>query len=638
MKGQGKLYLFVALCVALMLSGAFYFGFFRHIQELLTDFLYTPRLPSTDILIVEIDESSIVAAGQWPWPRQKFADLIKNLQSASVIAIDINFKEQSNLGQADDTALQEAILNSKPKIVLTAELQPDGSVSRPGGTLRGITAEGFPNIFISSDSVVRFSRLQKDNFPSLSFKVAGLHNKDLVEQLALSPEAPLRIAYAGPDKTQSSVTAIDVLNNKIPKEFFQDKIILIGATARDLQDYHKTPFGLISGVEIQASIIQTILGKTFYASSSYLTYALITVFAFLAVLFALLLARPIFFVGALVGTMLLYTLAVFLAFDSNYVLNLFYPNVALFLSGAFVLTTQYSVTAREKKFIQDTFGRYLSPDVIKELIADPSALKLGGKREHLTILFSDIRNFTDLSEHMTPERLTNFLNNYLNRMTQIILRHNGVVDKYIGDAVMAFWGAPLPNTDHARAGVRSAIEMVEELKKFNAINKKRGVAEIEIGIGINTGEVTVGNMGSEHRFDYTVIGDNVNLASRLEGLTKLYGVNIIISEGTLKHIDKNVTLVRELDTVRVKGKQQSVKIYEVIPKSQEQTIVRVKSIFDEARTNYYQGHWPLAIEQFEEILKNLPDDGPIKLLLERSREFLNHPPENWDGVYTLLRK
>ena len=205
----------------------------------------------------------------------------------------------------------------------------------------------------------------------------------------------------------------------------------------------------------------------------------------------------------------------------------------------------------------------MAPEVINELMTDPSRLKLGGQRKELSILFSDIRDFTSISEKMDPEELTHFLGEYFSRMTAVVLEHRGVVDKYIGDAVMAFWGAPVPEKNHAKQAVATALVMAAELKKLNEENKQKGWPEIKIGIGINSGEVVVGNMGSEKRFDYTVIGDNVNLASRLEGLNKTYQTSILISESTADEV-KNLFTLRELGVTQVKGRQAAVKIFEVL--------------------------------------------------------------------------
>ncbi|HYU64834.1 MAG TPA: adenylate/guanylate cyclase domain-containing protein, partial [Candidatus Paceibacterota bacterium] len=372
-----------------------------------------------------------------------------------------------------------------------------------------------------------------------------------------------------------------------------------------------------------------------YAFSLILTGLFSASVAFLAMY----IKRPIFLVLILLGMASVYTIVVFIAFDHQYALDLFYPNLGLIFTGAAVLTTQYSVTAREKKHIHETFSRYLAPQVIKELINNPDALRLGGKKENLTILFSDIRNFTALAESMGPEQLTSFLNQYLSFMTRIVLEHEGVIDKYIGDAIMAFWGTPLPNSNHERDGLVSALEMIEALEAFNKQNARLGNPVINVGIGLNSGEVTVGNMGSEKRFDYTVIGDSVNLASRLEGLTKVYGVNIIIGESTYKTIENDPTfLCRELDHVQVKGKKHKGRIYEAIPPRRHNVIRKILNAFNRGREAYYEGRWETAQKEFASVLSSLPTDGPSLLLQQRCTEFQKKPPNNWDGIFELTHK
>jgi adenylate cyclase len=244
-----------------------------------------------------------------------------------------------------------------------------------------------------------------------------------------------------------------------------------------------------------------------------------------------------------------------------------------------------------------------------------------------------------MSEGMTPEQLISFLNQYLSKMTQIILESNGVIDKYIGDAVMAFWGAPLRNEKHAINGVLAALKMIDVLLEFNEQSKQTGRPIIDIGIGLNTGNATVGNMGSEKRFDYTVLGDNVNLASRLEGLTKVYGVNIIVAQSTIAAIpDEENILTRELDRVRVKGKKKPVTIYEIIPRARYENVQSILGDFKEGRECYYNGEWNRAISAFMKVLEKAPDDGPTKTLKNRCEGFLHRPADNWEGIFEMTSK
>jgi len=223
-----------------------------------------------------------------------------------------------------------------------------------------------------------------------------------------------------------------------------------------------------------------------------------------------------------------------------------------------VLTEQ-----REKKYIRQTFSKFVSKSVVDELLKDPDKLKLGGEKKILTVLFSDIRGFTTISERLTPEALVEHLNEYLQAMTDIVFKYLGTLDKYVGDEIMAFWGAPIPQEDHAVLAARASVEMMRVLGELNRKWVAEGKPELHIGIGLNTGDMVVGNMGSSSRMDYTLMGDNVNLGARLEGTNKVYGTNIIISEATYEYVKDHI-VARELDLIRVKGKELPVKIYELI--------------------------------------------------------------------------
>jgi adenylate cyclase len=277
-------------------------------------------------------------------------------------------------------------------------------------------------------------------------------------------------------------------------------------------------------------------------------------------------------------------------------------------------------------------------EVVDELLSHPEKVKLGGETKTLTILFSDIRGFTSVSEKMDAQSLVGLLNKYLAAMAEIVLENRGVVDKFIGDAIMAFWGAPLPSENHAKLAVRTALLMAHRLRECNVEWKKLNYPEIKIGIGLNTGEAVVGNIGSRDRFDYTVIGDNVNLASRLEGLTKFYGVGIIISESTAEAV-KSEFAMRQIDCVAVKGKIQGVKIYEVLGFAEEkESYAKLIEKFGQGFELYFKKDWAGAKKVFEEILAENPDDGPSKVLKERMAEFLTAPPADFDGVYHLKFK
>ena len=295
---------------------------------------------------------------------------------------------------------------------------------------------------------------------------------------------------------------------------------------------------------------------------------------------------------------------------------------------------------KEKQVIKGAFQQYLAPSVIDELLKNPDKLKLGGEKKELTIFFSDIRGFTTLSEKLTPEQLVQLLNEYLSEMTDIVLKKNGLVDKYIGDAIMAFWGAPLDNPKHAESAAETVIEMKRKLEELQKNWKTRGMPVVNIGVGLNTGNVIVGNMGSKQRFDYTVMGDTVNLASRLEGTTKEYGVLSIVSESTYDKIKDKGFVCRELDFIKVKGKNKPIKIFELIEKEDQINTVDRKFIktFEEGLNDYRSRKWDAALKNFEAALK-MKDDLSSKNFIDRCKEYKkNPPPKDWDGSFTMTHK
>jgi adenylate cyclase len=295
---------------------------------------------------------------------------------------------------------------------------------------------------------------------------------------------------------------------------------------------------------------------------------------------------------------------------------------------------------QKQKNLESAFGQYVGDQMIDNILKGEK-VKLGGERKYITVLFSDIKNFTTISESLEPEVLVKHLNKYLTAMTDIIIKHGGVIDKYIGDAILAFWGAPLPMEDHAYKACLAAEEMIDKLKEIQKEWAEQGLPEIDIRIGVNTGGALVGNVGSEQRLSYTVIGDVVNLASRLEGLNKQYRTRIMISQKTYIEVRSQVTS-RELDTVEVKGKTEGVKVYELIGvKNETSGAVKEHLIkkYEEALNLYRIRKWDSAIDIFADILKIFPDDGPALVLMARSQEYDRQPPGiEWSGVYHATEK
>jgi adenylate cyclase len=317
----------------------------------------------------------------------------------------------------------------------------------------------------------------------------------------------------------------------------------------------------------------------------------------------------------------------------------FLPSATLGLNYAGIVSYRFFFEEREKRKVRGAFTQYLHPGLISQIMQRPELLRLGGEEKELTALFSDIRGFTALSEGLSPTALVEILNEYLSEMTDVIMKNWGTLDKYIGDAIMAFWGAPYPQDDHAVRACRAALEMQRALAKLQQRWDAQGRPRIDIGVGINTGLMVVGNMGSSKRFNYTIMGDNVNLASRLEGTNKTFGTQLIISESTCL-LAQNEMLVRELDLIRVKGKQKPVKIFELVGTLTESEQHRDRlERFESGLKAYREGLWATALDIFESLLRDYPKDGPSRVFAQRCQDFLLHPPEGvWDGVYVMKTK
>ncbi|MBN2160048.1 MAG: adenylate/guanylate cyclase domain-containing protein [Spirochaetes bacterium] len=358
----------------------------------------------------------------------------------------------------------------------------------------------------------------------------------------------------------------DMLKSDPPNTSLKDKIVLIAAYAVTgiATDEKQSPYGATFGIEHHANALNTILNQSFLHKLTDIQNILIMLA--IALLLGFVVPR-ISIIWALVftgGFTLLYMVGSYILFDAfSYITGFATPLFQIGLTFLFIITYRVLTEQREKRYIRQTFSKFVSKSVVDELLKSPEKLQLGGEKKILSVLFSDIRGFTTLSERMTPEQLVDHLNHYLQTMTDIVIKYNGTLDKYVGDEIMAFWGAPIPQDDHAILACKAAVEMIEQLDQMNNAWVHQKKEPLAIGIGINSGAMIVGNVGSSSRMDYTLMGDNVNLGARLEGTNKVYSTNIIISENTYELVRDHV-ISRELDLIRVKGKEKPVKIYELI--------------------------------------------------------------------------
>jgi len=405
-----------------------------------------------------------------------------------------------------------------------------------------------------------------------------------------------------------------------------------------IYDVRPTPFDpILPGVEIHATVAANTLEQSFIIHNNSTVIAERVLLVVLPLVLALLLglapsASLGFFAG--VGLSVLYIVTNYLLFTRYRLdLSLLPPLTALGLTTVGSEIYRSLVVDRKGRYMKKAFSNYVSADLVAQIMKNPDSLKLGGEKREISILFSDIRGFTSISEKLSPEDLVQVLNEYLNPMTLIVLEEKGTLDKYIGDAVMAIYNAPLDVAGHAGHACHSAVKMMVKLDELNRSFVERGLQTIDIGIGINTGDAVVGNMGAAMRFDYTAIGDNVNLASRLEGLNKMYGTHIIVSESTKVMAGSDLPF-REIDLVAVKGKQLPVPIYELMVADDPS----LRAEFGEALRLYKNREFPAALEMFERLY-NQNNDNVSKLYAGRCLDFIaSPPPQDWDGVFVAKSK
>ncbi|MGA7563721.1 MAG: adenylate/guanylate cyclase domain-containing protein [Desulfobaccales bacterium] len=451
------------------------------------------------------------------------------------------------------------------------------------------------------------------------------------------------IDYYGPPGRFPYYSAAKVLNGEVPDSALKDKVVLVGATAVGIYDLRVTPFsGISPGVEIQATFIDNLIHRHFLQTSR--LSPIPTLLTLLGLGLCLGLVLPLLsaawssvFALFLAGG---YTTCNYLLFSRwGWQLELFYPLLAI--GGIYMSLTVQRFLAEEKQrvYLKKAFQSYVAPDVVNEILKHPALLRLGGERRELTILFSDIRGFTSLSETMEPEVLVGLLHGFLNPMSEIIVTHGGTIDKYIGDAIMALFGAPLNRPDHPVLACRTALAMMAKLKALNEEWESQGRPVMRIGLGLNSGDVAVGNMGSDRLFNYTAIGDNVNLASRLEGLNKYYGTSILISSSTAQALDGQFVL-REVDLVQVKGKAQALTIFELLGEgAPEPDATAFLEVYNQGLAFFREGRWQESAGAFTEALNLHPQDTPSKNYLELSEKFCLAPPgPEWTPVRVMDSK
>jgi adenylate cyclase len=642
---------------------------------------------AANVVVVKIDEAALQKYGQYPFPRDVLAKQIERLRDAGagIIVMPILFAEPDRFGK--DKQFVDAIKQGGIIVAQSAATQGKG-VPVPRGVAQiglnygdwlynyqaaigpidsiGKAADGVGMLLTApeADGVTRriplVVQMNGQVYPSLAMEtlrvIVGepsyqIKTGDGGVEAVRVPRLPITktdqnariwvdFKYDAP-----SISLADDFNT-VEGSLFEGRVVFLVPTAEGISNQVATPLGIRYGHELVIDALETMLSgrnidRPYWADLAELGYT---------ILGALILALIVTYAGWIYGiaSMVMILAGTYLGSGEAFakyslLLDWSFPVAAMFIVWSAAAFVRFISEFKQKMQIKKQFGTYLSPAMVEKLQKNPDLLKLGGDTRELSIMFTDVRGFTSISEHYGKDvqGLTKIMNRYMTAMTAKIIENQGTLDKYIGDAQMAFWNAPLDDIDHRRSAVKTALSMMESLDGFNAEIAKEGVPAFGMGLGINTDSVVVGNMGSTQRFDYTCLGDGVNLASRLEGQSKEYGVKIVLGENTVKGLDKDF-LILELDTIAVKGKNIGVRIFTVLGYSNQIigsqiNVAKHKHMLDDYRSQRFQ-----SVLKAIDVLYN-SFDGRMKdyydLMRKRCKNYIeNPPPKDWDGVYHATSK
>lgn len=630
-----------------------------------------------EVAVVLIDDAALDAYPyRRPVPRDLLATLINILTEAGVkrIGLDVFLKDLT--WEDEDEALVESLRASGLVTLVSTFRKSDKKLiwDLPHPKfLDSVDSTGVSDLHIDpNDQIVRQATAtkigSKITVPTLAGAMLLTSKMPEVGKVdapqIIQNDLPLFaregnrfiIDYLGPPSSASqdeyaikTFPASGVASGFLPKEWFADKYVFIGAGFFDNTDIFRTPyysgkykFPLTPGVEIHANVLATLLsGGKLKPPTQFekLGTIFLMTLGSVAISFGFTPVMAAFFIVIFLTG---FVFATFAIFEGTNILLPMIP-VSLAVGFAFVGTMFYRLTweGRQKRWIKKAFQMYLSPEFVDTLAKSPEQLNLGGEERELTIMFTDLQGFTAISESVEPKQLINLLSDYFEGMTEILFKHGGTLDKYVGDAIMAFWNAPANQSDHAERSALAALDMIEFTEHVNRSFQNNGHPDLRTRIGINTGKAIVGNVGSNKRFNYTVMGDVVNLAARIESVNKQYGTFLTVSEFTYDLVRDKVH-ARKLDVVRVKGKTQPVAIYELIGRKLnplDSKMGRVIETYYEGLEAYNRRHWETAIDHFIAVLQIDPHDGPSKVYIERCKTLRDNPPnKDWDGVFNLLSK
>ncbi len=617
------------------------------------------RSPSSCIKIILLDQPSLDWGSKemgwsWPWPREVYATILDFCRrgGAKVVAFDILFTEPSIYGMADDEALGHAICRSTGRFVGAAfygrdrVTKPISAVATNATVVANVSDEPDPDGVFRRATLLRHHNGQK--VFSLGYAAwllgIGCATEPDVRSLPLDARNRLILNFAGTNGVHATFSAAAVVqsemrlqagdNPSVSPSVFSNAYVLVGFGAPGLMDLRPTPISRIApGVEIHATVLDNLLTSNRLRDTSK------PLCAFSTLLMACLAAWFVLNARRTCQNVLVFVFCLPVPVGLGYVayaLGYWWPvmvgflAVVLSLIGSVILN--YATEGRQKAFIKNAFRHYLGEEVIDQILADPGRLKLGGEKRELTVFFSDIEAFSTFSEKLDPTALTALLNDYLSDMSAIIQEEGGYLDKYIGDAIVAFWNAPVPQPDHAVRACRAALRCQSRLAERRAEFELRTGVVLRARIGLNTGEAIVGNMGSHERFNYTVLGDAANLASRLEGANKAFGTYLMVSESTWQR-SGGIWAGRELALLRVVGRKTPVRVFELTGLSGE-ACPKSWQEFDKARALFVEGRLAEACD----LLQHMPDDPVARAYLEKCRLLFGSVTAAWSGIWELNEK
>lgn len=646
-----------------------------------------------NIVIVDVDEKSLRQEGRWPWSREKLGLLVNKLfaHQVAVVGFDMVFAEPENT--TADTVFSTALINKD--VVLgfllhheagtpTGKL-PEPSITTPNlgfGVIPKLTAytgnippiqtaqqsAGFLTNFRDTDGIVRRSPLvlvfQETAYPALALELARRYlavnhidltitqegNQIVMDSIRLGPLkidtdalGQVLVPFVGKPRYFTTISAADVLSERTNPTQLANTIILVGTSALGVGDLLATPVSPVyPGVEVHASLLSGILNQTFHKAPSWSQGAEWTLMVLVGLLLVITLPRLGPLMMLLVGVS---TVLFFVIFNAwLWVVPRLALELSLLLLTIFSILTVnlaygFFVEGRRRQELRVMFGQYVPEQHIEEMAnEDNPQFGFEGEAREMSVLFADIRDFTTLAEPLSAVELKTLLNEFLTPMTEVIFKYGGTIDKYVGDMIMAFWGAPRHDAKHVEHALTAGLAMLETTQKISDGFQKKGLPRIQIGIGMHTGLMNVGDMGSTFRRSYTVVGDAVNLASRLENLTKHYEVPILVSESMLQQQSQFIFM--KIDKVRVKGKHQPMTIYQPIGRAETISKAQYNEIqaFEIALGHYLWGRWPEALASFSELQKNFGPKRLFSVYLERIPQLSICPHDAWDGVYTMLEK